>query len=460
MIKDLSAKLIAAVTEINQQSRKSFATEQQEIATKKAASAKMHTFMPKQPAPKADPAAVPAAKKMAEEAEGTVPKTPREKELAAKHGNKKLITHGDVMKARGIHREEAMGHAGKVTMKHVNASNASPQVKAAIKKAAPDIKSYGDRAAALDAAGIKREEFQSVRVEGFKDIMKKIGNKVLDAVAPSDDKLVDNLHKSVHGKNAPNVPKPKPKLKLAHDYVKEEVKDQDKETAAKEKKEVPEWKKKLNDPYAKEKSAFNSKQISTGTVYSRKYEEVETLDELSKSTLGSYVKKATRDATITRKIGADFEHQGNRAKSPGMKAASNEMSQKYKEKSWKRRDGVDKAVDRLTKEEVESVGVKHEQFGAGKTLPQFAEDLSWIDVMFDEGIKRVDVEDLELIEEKAVHPDAIHVSNAGGGKYKVHAVGKNFSSGIKVGEHLTDTHLDDFSEMGGKIKTVKPPKKD
>ena len=120
---------------------------------------------------------------------------------------------------------------------------------------------------------------------------------------------------------------------------------------------MPEWKKMLNDPYAKEKSAFNSKQISTGTVYSRKYEEVE------------------------------------------------------------------------------SVGVKHEQFGAGKTLPQFAEDLSWIDVMFDEGIKRVDVEDLELTEEKAVHPDAIHVSNAGGGKYKVHAVGKNFSNGIKVGEH-------------------------
>jgi len=124
-------------------------------------------------------------------------------------------------------------------------------------------------------------------------------------------------------------------------------------------------------------------------VYSRKYEEVETLDELSKSTLGSYANKATRDAVISRKIGADFEHQGNRAKSPGMKAASNVLSQKYKEKSWKRRDGVDKAVDRLTKEEVESVGVKHEHFGVGKTLPQFAEDLSWIDVMFDEGIERV-----------------------------------------------------------------------
>jgi len=34
-----------------------------------------------------------------------------------------------------------------------------------------------------------------------------------------------------------------------------------------------------------------------------------------------------------------------------MKAASNEISQRYQEKSWKRRDGVDKAVDRLTKEE-------------------------------------------------------------------------------------------------------------
>ena len=59
--------------------------------------------------------------------------------------------------------------------------------------------------------------------------------------------------------------------------------------------------------------------------------------------------------------------------------------------------------------------------------------------------------------QEAVHPDALHVSPAGGGKYKVHAVGKNFADGIKVGEHLTDTHLDDFAEMGGKIKHIKPP---
>ena len=51
-------------------------------------------------------------------------------------------------------------HQEKTTMKHVNASDASDKVKSAIGKAAKDIKpgvkGYGDRAAALTAAGIKR----------------------------------------------------------------------------------------------------------------------------------------------------------------------------------------------------------------------------------------------------------------------------------------------------------------
>lgn len=57
-------------------------------------------------------------------------------------------------------KEATMGHAGSVTMKQVNKSSASPKVKAAIKKSAPDIKSYADRAAALTAAGIKRESVE------------------------------------------------------------------------------------------------------------------------------------------------------------------------------------------------------------------------------------------------------------------------------------------------------------
>lgn len=57
-----------------------------------------------------------------------------------------------------------------------------------------------------------------------------------------------------------------------------------------------------------------------------------------------------------------------------------------------------------------------------------------------------------------IHPNAVHVKPVqvgGETKYKVHAVGKNFSDGIKVGEHLSDSELDDFHEMGGKIKHIK-----
>jgi hypothetical protein len=84
------------------------------------------------------------------------------------------ITHGDVItgrlgkdemggKKKVVKEEEKideMGHAGKVTMKQIAKSSASPTVKKAIGKAAPDIKSYGDRAAALTAAGIKRESVE------------------------------------------------------------------------------------------------------------------------------------------------------------------------------------------------------------------------------------------------------------------------------------------------------------
>ena len=57
-----------------------------------------------------------------------------------------------------------------------------------------------------------------------------------------------------------------------------------------------------------------------------------------------------------------------------------------------------------------------------------------------------------------VHPMGLHVMPVkvqGKTKYKVHAVGKNLGSGIKVGEHLSDTDLDDASEMGAKIKHIR-----
>ena len=73
-------------------------------------------------------------------------------------------------------------------------------------------------------------------------------------------------------------------------------------------------------------------------------EEVEELDELSKKTLGSYVKKATDDATDAARRGgvADAKKAPSFAKSA------------YKTVE-KRTAGIAKATDKLTKEEVESI---------------------------------------------------------------------------------------------------------
>lgn len=82
-------------------------------------------------------------------------------------------------------------------------------------------------------------------------------------------------------------------------------------------------------------------------------EEVEQIDELSKSTLASYAKKATKDARMQQSIGKDFEASANKSRKPSMKDAAQSLSNKYKSKSRSREAGIGKAIDRLTKEEIE-----------------------------------------------------------------------------------------------------------
>ena len=95
-------------------------------------------------------------------------------------------------------------------------------------------------------------------------------------------------------------------------------------------------------------------------------EEVEQIDELSKNTLGSYVKKATRDARLKHGMGKDFERISKSSRKPEYKAGAKEWEDKYKSDSRKREAGIGKAVDRLTKEEVEQVDEIHRS--CSKTL--------------------------------------------------------------------------------------------
>lgn len=82
-------------------------------------------------------------------------------------------------------------------------------------------------------------------------------------------------------------------------------------------------------------------------------EEVEELDELSKSTLASYAKKSSNDARMSGQIAKDFENKSSSYRKPEMKASAARLAGEYKKRSWKREDGVMKAIDRLAKEEVE-----------------------------------------------------------------------------------------------------------
>jgi hypothetical protein len=164
-----------------------------------------------------------------------------------------------------------------------------------------------------------------------------------------------------------------------------------------------------------EKTGHDAKKISTGTVYTKKYtkeeasqeefnkeikiaqdksmgkskaevakpavqavkqESVEQIDELKKSTLASYVKKASHDVAhkgaMTRQHANDSEAARKDSRYNDARK-SMEKADKTFTKSWKRRENMGKAVDRLAKEEVvvegavpskeETVSVKHKTSG-------------------------------------------------------------------------------------------------
>ncbi len=86
-------------------------------------------------------------------------------------------------------------------------------------------------------------------------------------------------------------------------------------------------------------------------------EEVEQIDEISKKTLGSYVKKATSSAQVAS-VGVDRELR-NIAVGDPMSPGSDKKLNKYQSQLTKRKSGISKAVDRLAKEEVEQIDEIH-----------------------------------------------------------------------------------------------------
>ena len=84
-------------------------------------------------------------------------------------------------------------------------------------------------------------------------------------------------------------------------------------------------------------------------------EEMEQIHELSKGTLGSYVKKASESAAKRAAGSTSWAFRSTAAKNPRVKAAAEKYSDEDEAKKEKRLAGVTKAVNRLTKEEMEQI---------------------------------------------------------------------------------------------------------
>lgn len=142
-----------------------------------------------------------------------------------------------------------------------------------------------------------------------------------------------------------------------------------------------------------------------------KNEDVEPITELSAEKLNKYIERAT---------GEHGHYNMARRNTTG------DVQKEFARKENKRQKGISKALDKLD---------NMKEGTQMKTLSQIITEA-----------------------EMKVHPDAIHVKPVkvnGEQKYHVQAVGSNHAEHVKVGEHLSDSELDDFSEMGGRIKHVK-----
>jgi hypothetical protein len=140
-----------------------------------------------------------------------------------------------------------------------------------------------------------------------------------------------------------------------------EISDMGTTNAAKNREERKEWRK-------KHKALQHKKLVQT------KEARGEELTELSKKTLGSYVKKASHDVATNAAATGRYADRANKL-SDEMKASgdyskemerrkNNKVADKAFDKSWKRRGGIAKAVDKMTAEEVYIDGELTEAMGS------------------------------------------------------------------------------------------------
>jgi len=291
-----------------------------------------------------------------------------------RNAHAKAIKNG-TLKSSGV-KEEAMSHQASTTMKHI--SNASPALKKAAKDIKPGVAGYRDRVDMLKAGGVKEETVDESLLGQLRDRgnvatgQKQQDRKNFDTntgAALKPNSTISGIRAKMQNKVQEEAEEVDESKGMPLHRRRGNALNSDADRLAKRDKpndfgDSPRY------PQGKNLLKVRLKASQGKHTTPNLPEEIELIDELSKSTLGSYVKKAAADSTISRKIGADFENRANLKRSPYLKVAASELADKFKSDSRKRKANVDKAVDRLTKEERQP-----------KTLRQFKE--GWEEMMAD-----------------------------------------------------------------------------
>ena len=144
----------------------------------------------------------------------------------------------------------------------------------------------------------------------------------------------------------------------------------------------------------------------------------------------------------------------------GQKTKHYEIGKRYDDFEPKKLSESLKQIDELKKSTIKSYLSKTVDpvYGIPKTKEKISQRMKGISKAHQRIVGNKPMSEEEYMGEAMVHPMGLHVMPVkvqGKTKYKVHAVGKHLSGGIKVGEHLSDTDLDDATEMGAKIKHIK-----
>jgi len=196
------------------------------------------------------------------------------------------------------------------------------------------------------------------------------------------------------------------------------------------------------------------------TAVARFHEEAE-ITEVDTKTLQNYIRGSSGDVQNRQYIANRSGGTTDAVKRVIAKRnAGQATAQRKLDKIGAAKAAADKKLSEATSARVRLANALERARQAEEAQRKRTEEMMKANAAKKEPVKEETMKTLSAIveEAKSTHPDAVHVQPVkvnGQTKYKVHAVGKNFAHGIKVGEHLSDSELDDFSDMGGKIKHVK-----